>query len=226
MAYQISPPPQSGNGAFGRVPGQISAPPSIWEQLNSNIPNYGALTTSATGNIQNELNGTLSPSTMTAIGNRAAAHGVSTGQPNSAMSNLFGYSLTGNTVEGLQHQGVTDYNNLTGTLGSTQQNPALVSSIAETNAVNNSAPDPGAAAAYYKQLFDSYMNPAGGTGRYSSTDFGSMYGRNPYAGMGFHSQDGGASGSGAGAQGGFRTGIGPVISTGADWYSQPTYGGN
>jgi hypothetical protein len=209
------------------VPGSIGLPPSIWEQLNQNIPNYGALTNSATGNIQSELNGTLSPSTMSAIGNSAAAHGVSLGQPNSAMSNLFGYNVTGNTVEGLQHQGIADYENLTGTLGPTQQNPQLLTNIAETNAVNNSAPDPGAAAAYYKTLFDSYMRPAAGTGRYSAPAPTSLYsgGGNPWAGMGFASQGGYGGGSIAGAQGGFASGIGPVISTGADWYSQPSYGG-
>jgi hypothetical protein len=172
--YNIAPTPTAGNGAFGLVPGATQTPPSLWEQLNQNVPNYGAMTTSATGDISGMLNGQLSSSTMNNIGNYAASRGVALGQPNSPMSNEIGMGLTGTTTEGLQQQGLTDYNTLTGTAGGLQQNPALMSEISQSNAVLGSAPSPSDAASYAKSLYDQYLknanpsswslNPAGGTG--------------------------------------------------------------
>ena len=172
VTYNASPAPTSGQGAFGMVPGQTALPPSIWDQLNSNIPGYGAMTTSATGNIQSMLNGQVSPSTMMNLGNQAASRGVSLGQPNSPMSNMIGLNLLGTTSEGLQQQGLQDYNSFSSTAGSEQQNPALMSEISQSNAVLGSAPDPSAASAYEKSLYDQYMakmNPAGGTGSFTNT---------------------------------------------------------
>ena len=191
MAYNVSPTATSGQGAFGLVPGQTQAPPSIWDQLNQNVPNYGAMTTSATGNIQSMLNGQVSPSTMMNMGNQAASRGVSLGQPNSPISNNIGLNLLGTTSEGLQQQGLQDYNTFSGTAGSQQQNPALMSEISQSNAVLGSAPDPSASAAYAQSLYDQYlqkMSPSGGTGTYAAPQSG-----NPYAGMGFASQGGGGA---------------------------------
>jgi hypothetical protein len=172
MEYNASPTPTTGQGAYGMVPGQTALPPSIWDQLNSNIPGYGAMTNSATGDIQSQLNGTLSPSTMSNIGNYAASRGVSLGQPNSAMSNEIGMNVTGTTTEGLEQLGLGNYNTFTGTAGSEQQNPALMADISQSNAVLGSAPDPSAAAAEQQSLFNQYlakMNPAGGTGSFTNT---------------------------------------------------------
>ena len=170
--YNVNPTPTTGQGAFGEVPGQTALPPSIWDQLNSNIPDYGAMTTAATGDIQSQLNGQLSPSTMTNIENQAASRGVSLGQPNSALSNEIGMNLTGTTTEGLEQQGLGNYNTFTGTVGSEQQNPALMSEISQSNAVLAAAPDPSASASYSQSLYDQYMakmNPSGGTGGFSTT---------------------------------------------------------
>jgi hypothetical protein len=171
MTYNANPSPQAGNGAFGTVPGATSLPPSLWEQLNQNVPNYGAMTSSATGDISSLLSGKLSPSTMMNIDNAATSRGVSMGQPNSPFSDMIGLGLTGQTTEGLQQQGLQDYNTFTGTAGGLQQNPALMSEISQSNAVLGSAPDPSAAAAYSKSLYDQYMaqmnTPAGGTGSFS-----------------------------------------------------------
>ena len=170
--YNVNPTPTTGQGAFGEVPGQTALPPSIWDQLNSNIPDYGAMTTAATGDIQSQLTGQLSPSTMTNIENQAASRGVSLGQPNSALSNEIGMNLTGTTTEGLEQQGLGNYNTFTGTVGSEQQNPALMSEISQSNAVLGSAPDPSASASYSQSLYDQYMakmNPSGGTGGFSMT---------------------------------------------------------
>jgi hypothetical protein len=176
-SYNINPSPQQGNGAYGLVPGAISAPSSVWDELNQNVPNYGAMTQSATGDIQGMLNGQLSSGTMMNIGNTAAAHGVATGQPNSALSNLMGMNITGNTTEQLQQQGVGDYNNLTSTLASTQQSPSLMAGIAEENAVNAAAPNPQAASSYAQSLYNQYLNnPTTGTGKYSSFNSGSSGG--------------------------------------------------
>ena len=174
MPYNTSPTPTQGNGAFGLVPGQISAPPSIWEQLNQNVPNYGALTSSATGDIQSQLNGQINPATQSNIWDSAASRGVSLGQPNSPLSNMIGLNLTGQTSEGLINTGIGNYNSLTGTLGQTQQNPALLANIAETNSINAAAPNPQAAASYAQQLFNEYMqkmNPPQ-SGFYNATPAG------------------------------------------------------
>jgi hypothetical protein len=76
-------------------------------------------------------------------------------------------NVTGTTTEGLEQQGLGNYNTFTGTAGSEQQNPALMADISQSNAVLGSAPDPSAAAAEQQSLFNQYlakMNPAGGTG--------------------------------------------------------------
>jgi len=145
------------------VPGAISEPPSIWDQLSTNLPNFGALTQTGTNDILGQLKGILSPETQGNIGNYAAARGVSLGQPNSPISNLIGMNVTGTTTEGLQQQGLQNLNNIFTTTGSMQQNPALLSNIQETNAVNAAAPDPSAAANQLLSLYQKYMNPAGGT---------------------------------------------------------------
>jgi hypothetical protein len=164
--YNVSPTPTAGTNAFGLVPGQTALPPSIWDELNQNVPNYGALTSSATGDISSMLGGQISPTTQSNIWNSAAARGVSLGQPDSPISDEIGLGLTGQTSEGLQQQGVGDYNTLTGTLGSEQQNPALMADISQSNANLAAAPSPEAAANYAQSLYQQYMqmmNPAGGS---------------------------------------------------------------
>jgi hypothetical protein len=167
-AYNASPAPTTGQGTYGLVPGQTALPPSIWDQLNSNIPGYGAMTNSATGDIQSQLNGTLSPSTMSNIGNYAASRGVSLGQPNSPMSNEIGMNVTGTTTEGLEQQGLGNYNTFTGTAGGAQLNPETAAGISESNAQLAAAPDPTAAAMEQQSLFNQYLaaisSPAGGSG--------------------------------------------------------------
>jgi hypothetical protein len=164
--YNYTPQPTTGSGAFGSVPGTTAMPPSVWEQLNQNIPNYSAMTNSATGNISDMLAGKISPATSQNIWNSAAARGVSLGQPNSQIGNMIGLNLTGQTTEGLQQQGLQDYNTFTGTAGSLQQNPSLMAEISQSNANLAAAPSPEAAANYAKSLYDQYMksvNPATGT---------------------------------------------------------------
>jgi hypothetical protein len=156
--YQISPTPQSGSGAFGSVPGAIQLPPSIYDQLKDNVPNYSTLTSTASGDVGNELAGRLSPETINLLQNKAASMGVANGVPGSGFSNNAYLESLGLTSEGQIHQGLLDYNNLTGTLGQTQLNPAIAADIATQNAIDASAPNPAAAQSYAQQLFDKYMN--------------------------------------------------------------------
>jgi hypothetical protein len=73
--------------------------------------------------------------------------------------------------------GLRDYASLIPTVSSTQTlNPALQAQIAETNALNSAAPDPGKAASYAQDLFQKYLetfsNPSGGTGSFLSSPWG------------------------------------------------------
>jgi len=195
--YNISPSPTQGNGAYGLVPGQVSAPASIYDQLNSNIPGYGGLTSTATGDIQSELSGTLSPETMSAIRDYSAASGAALGQPgDSGLATLIGMRTTGNTSEGLQQQGFNNFNTFTGTAGSQQQSPFLMADIAGENAATDAAPNPASAASYALQLYQQYMNPAGGsTFRYNPA--GNMSGGNAVGTGGIYGDFSDANGGGS-----------------------------
>jgi hypothetical protein len=102
------------------------------------------------------------------------------------MSSAIGLNLTGQTAEGLQQQGLQDFNSFTGTAGGLQENPALMADISESNANLAAAPSPSAAAAYALQLYNQSMNPASGS---SSTTFTPQ--ANPYSQFPFQSPSGG-----------------------------------
>lgn len=146
--YNINPTTSDWFPVWGGKPGQLAEPPSTFDQLNANVPYYGAATSGAMGDINSMLSGNLSPGTTSNIWNQAASRGVDLGQPNSPMSNQLGLNITGNTSEGLQQQGLGDYGSITSLLGSQQNNPQLLADIAEQNAVTAAAPDPHAAGGY------------------------------------------------------------------------------
>ncbi len=156
-----NPSPQGGSGIFGSVPGMIQNPTSIYDQLKQNVPNYGALTTSATTGIGSELNGQLSPQTLNNIQNSAAAKGVAGGVPGSQFQQNNELANIGQTTENLQHQGLTDYNQFSGTAGQQQLAPELQYEVASQNALDAAAPNPAAAQSYAQMLFDKYLNPNG-----------------------------------------------------------------
>lgn len=162
MAYNINVQSQPGQGAYGSAPGSISAPPSIWDQLSANLPGFGGLTSTGGGDILSQLKGILSPSTQNNIGNYASARGLQLGQPNGPISNEIGMGVTGRSTEDLQNQGLGNLESFLGTTGSEQQSPSLLSSIAETNSINNSAPNPAAAAQQMLALYNQYAKPGGG----------------------------------------------------------------
>lgn len=196
------------NAMFGGVPGRLSAPPSVYQELGANVPGFGNLTGAATSGVQSELKGQLSPSTMMNIGNYAAARGVAMGQPNSPIMNEVDLSTTGNTSEGLVQLGIGNYNALTGLLGSEQLNPQLVSELSEQNAVDAAAPDPEKAAWYQQALATGLMrtSPAGSAGSGFSTAMGDISSVLGLVGMG-----GGNGGGGSSVGGGGGSGIGAIL---------------
>lgn len=162
----ITPQSTDYSSMFGGVPGQLSVPPSIQQELNANVPGYATATGAAMSGIQSELSGVLSPSTMMNIGNYAASRGVSLGQPNSSLSNEIGMATTGNTTEGLVNQGLSNYNAFGTLMGNEQINPTLTSEISEQNAVDAAAPNPQMAAWYQQALAAGLArtSPAGSAG--------------------------------------------------------------
>jgi hypothetical protein len=157
--FNINPGPQTGNGAYGRVPGQISLPPNIYSQLSGALPNFAGLTSGASDIIGSEQSGTLSQNTMNALKNAAAQFGVSSGmgpgsglEQNKFFGNIAGWS------ENRQRQGLQDFNSLVGAISPTLTSPQLAASVAERNATMAAAPDPEAAAKEQLALFDRYYN--------------------------------------------------------------------
>jgi hypothetical protein len=155
MGYNLNPSPTNYSSAYGGNVGTIAAPPSIWEQLQQNVPDYANLVSSANNEVQSQLNGELSSGTMRNLENYAASRGVAMGQPNSAISNLIGLNAIGTTSENLTNQGIGNFQNLSNLYGSQQENPSLLASIAEENAVNRAAPNPEAAARQLQQNYQS-----------------------------------------------------------------------
>ena len=146
--------PQYGNGPFGMVPGAVNTP-NMAASTQYGLPSAGAST------ISSELAGTLSPGTQNLLQNKAAAYGVTTGQPWASGGNTLPLQNLldnmGLTSENLAHQGVGDYS---------QFNPASVQAeVASQNATNAAAPDPAAAAQYAKSLFDKYLAQGSATAK-------------------------------------------------------------
>lgn len=161
--YGSNPTPQIGLGSQGGVPGVIGTPPSIYDELQQNVPNYSGLTKTATGDIGSELSGRLSTGTQNLLQDKAAAFGVNSGMPGGTPGNTlttqnFLNSL-GLTSEGLSHEGLTDYNTFTGTAGGEQTDPNLNFGVATQNALDAAAPNPASAATYSQQLYDKYSKP-------------------------------------------------------------------
>jgi hypothetical protein len=148
------------------VPGQVQAP-SPYSNLSAIYPNLSGTNSQISSNILNQLQGNLSPGVINNIQNQGAAWGVQSGMPGSGAAGSNMLASLGLPSEGLQQQGVANYNATLPTMYGTQTlNPALQTEIAGYNATNAAAPDPTQAASYAKTLFDEYlakMNPAGGT---------------------------------------------------------------
>lgn len=166
--YNISPSPQGGQGAFGKVPGDIGLP-NPQADLAAIYPNLSGQTGQLSKNIMSELQGELSPETINTIQDNAARFGISSGSPMSQFAGAAGLKNLGLSVEQQQKGGLADYlNAITGISKTQTVAPELQTQIAEQNAVWNAAPDPASAAAEQQKLLDKYIaetrGPAGGTG--------------------------------------------------------------
>lgn len=150
-------------GAFGANVQPVPMPqPSV--DLGNVVPGLGALNTNASGFINNELMGKLSPDTVNAIRNATASYAVANGQPGGSnnLPGTIGGNLTaqtlGTTSQNLQRQGIQDYSSFVPTVSQTQTvNPAVQADINFQNATSAAAPNPGAAASYAQQLFQQYL---------------------------------------------------------------------
>lgn len=88
-------------------------------QYNANFstlyPNLSATQGQASANTLSRLRGELSPETLNAIQDTAARFGIGAGMPlgggGNTITGNFGRKLVGQTVEGLQSQGLQDYLN-------------------------------------------------------------------------------------------------------------------
>ncbi len=157
--YNLNPAPRAAdrNNIFGKAPGQLGTPTSIYDQLKDSVPDYSTLTKTATGNIGNELNGRLSPQAMDTIQNSAAAKGVGGGYAGSQFQDNNQIASLGLETNALQHQGLTDYNQFGTTTGNQQLSPELENEVATQNSINAAAPDPAAAQSYAQRLFQQYL---------------------------------------------------------------------
>lgn len=178
MAYNVTPAPTSGNGAYGLVPGQTALPPSIYSESIGAMPGLAGLGTQASGVIGSELSGTLSPGTLGTLQDKAAAFGVGAGTPFTSGTGTGSLPMSdylesvGLSSQTLANQGVGNYNSFLGSIGSQQLDPALQASISQSNAVLGSAPSPQAAVSAeqsWLQQYQQMMNPATGTSSFSST---------------------------------------------------------
>jgi hypothetical protein len=200
MGFNLSPQTQGGSGAYGAVPGAIGAPPSIFSQVNSNVPGASGLATGAAGNIASQEAGVLSPGTQNLLQNNAAAMGISVGQPGGAPGNTISNEnlLTdmGLTSEGLTTQGDQNYLSFLGGVGQTQLAPSLLTDIASNNATMAAAPNPTAAATQQQSLMQQYFDMLHGPFNYGTGVKGSGANSKPADGVTFTPPGGDLPGGG------------------------------
>ena len=160
------------HGPFGSIPKDVPMP-NPFGDLSKIYPGLGAANAAAGANIASQMAGQLSPATQAAIQDASAQFGVSSGMPGSGLQRSRTVRDLGLSTEAIQDQGLKNYLAALGVISNTQTvNPALQTEINTQNTLNRSAPDPTAAAAYSKTLFDQYLanmrGPGGGTGNRSS----------------------------------------------------------
>ncbi len=172
--FNLNPAPQSGQGAFGAVPGPLGLPNPAAD-LGAQIPGLSGLNQTGSQDIQSLLGGTLSPGTQNALQNAGATFGVESGMPGSGLSWNSIYGNIAGASAAQQQQGLQDYSSFIPTVSGTQTvSPTLQNEIATQNSLNAAAPNPAAAASYAEQLFNQYQQaqrgPGGGTAGASGPD--------------------------------------------------------
>jgi hypothetical protein len=137
--YSVNPGTQSGSGAFGNVPGQLSLP-DPYADLAGVFPTLPQANNVIGQNVLQELSGNLSPGTLSALNQMQGQLGQSGALNTSPMS-------LGTTDTQLENLGLGQYEGVLPTVAQTQTvNPALETEIAQTNAVDSAAPNPEMAA--------------------------------------------------------------------------------
>jgi hypothetical protein len=160
----------SGSGtAYGRVPGPINVPPSVFQQLSGAVPNFGGLTSGTSGLIGSQQAGVVSPQTLNALKTGSAQFGVASGMPGSGLetNQLFG-NIAGFS-EGQQQKGIQNYLSLISGVGPTLTNPNLAAEISARNTDLSAAPDPTKAAAAQLDLWKQMFNYSRGASSPAST---------------------------------------------------------
>lgn len=148
-------------GPFGTQPQPVPMPrPDL--DLAGQIPGLTKLNANASGVINNELSGQLSPDTLAAIRNAGAGWAVNNGMPGLGGGTLGGNRTlrdVGLTSMQQQQQGIKDYASFVPVVAGTQTvAPTLQADINQNNSVNAAAPSPAAAQSYAEQLFTKYIN--------------------------------------------------------------------
>lgn len=162
--YATNPTPQTGSGAYGSVPGAIQIPPNIYQQIGTIDPDLANQTGTMNTTILNELQGQLSPETISAIQQNAAQFGVATGMPGSQFAGNYGLEQLGQSVEKQQQQGESDYLKMLQGTGATLTPQQLAAQIASSNATMAAAPNPTQAAQQQMSDWQNKFNQAAGGG--------------------------------------------------------------
>lgn len=164
-SYNVNPAPRQGSGIYGRVPGSISLP-SPSSDLSARYPNLGRTNAALSSDIYSGLQGQLSPGTLRDLQDFDAAWGIGSGMPGSGLAiNRLGRNI-GLTAEQLKNTAIGQYNATLPTISRTQTvTPETQIGLAETNAINASAPDPTAAGSHAEQLYQRYLQGLSGGGR-------------------------------------------------------------
>lgn len=222
-AYNTSPAPVTGQGAAGKVPGNIGIPPSVYDQAISAIPGLASAAGPLSGNIMSELSGSIDPQALKNMQDAAAAFGVSSGMPGSnaipgTLANNANLRNIGLDTYAVKQQGLKDYLSTLAGVGAGQTSQQTAADIANRNATLNAAPDPTQAA---QQQLNNYWasllatrGPGGGTSKAPSASGGTgSYMPQPTQGNGFYNYTGGTPQMPSSPQGGYDQ-------TNQDWYWQ------
>lgn len=162
--YNLAPSPTGYNPAYGGVPGVVGQPPSLYKGIQSIYPGISGLTSGAGNVISSQLAGELSPQTINAIQDQAAAFGISSGLPLTNFAGMKGLKQLGLNVENVQNQGAQNYNAFLAGLGGTADNPNLAAELAMWNATNLAAGIPEAVAKAAQDAYNKAMLNAQGAG--------------------------------------------------------------
>lgn len=163
-----SPGTQTGSGTYGAVAG-ATATPNVYGDLASVYPNLGKTQGTASGNILSELQGNLSSGTINAIQDAAARFGINSGMGSSGLSHNLSLRDLGLTSENVQQQGLTDFNNLLGTVSKTETvSPETQIALSQSNNALAAQANPQDATNYALSLYNQYLNTLSGAGSKTS----------------------------------------------------------